>query len=408
MVHCDRAIILNVEMEQLKLHAIPYASPVMIAWADIFVIQATTSANRKNHKMKKLIKTFGICSLSFFTLTSHAEISPLKITGAFATVFSTERGANRKLDIYGNGFFPGNDLAVAMNDTQVTYRQIAPRLSDWKNASSASGADAWIETFGPNEVDMSLSDAILQPNTAWSFIICSRTVGCSNALNIQVQGPGAPTVQVTSGANTSDVGVGSGGSNGSPLYFPVVGFSNYTPFIRVGNFNYYGEYVPATQDARFMLPSSLLTQPGVYTAFLEDSITGVDSGAFSLRVFGSPNVVSGAPLAITEFLGFGGSPTDATIKLKFSDMTFPATFQYVDGTTVRSLNIPMDLVTGNATITIPADWLRVGNYSTSLVMENAGGRTTLPVVVAITKSTIIPIPHPFPTPIHPFPTPVHP
>jgi hypothetical protein len=333
--------------------------------------------------MKTLVTFIGLATV--LTASSSAFAAGVGITDSSVTSFQAADYTTTQLALYGYGFFPGYRAQDLKNDLRVEYRQVSPTFSEWKTAPLGNTGPVSVTTVSPQEIMLSTTGITGKANagTVWSFVVCARTVGCSGSLDVSVRGePGELTLN--SSATAFDVGAGS------TLHLSVTGSTTYAPVLMTaGNKPYQGEFTSVNGTAWFNLPIG----PGVYNAYVLDPLTGADTSSFLVRVFNAPSVTSGSA-KIDESLRPGEAIQNASLALKFAQMTFPTIVEWIDGASTQQLNVPVDLLTNQTTISIPASWLRTGSYTATLLLANAGGVTRLPVAVSIGEETFVPHPHP--------------
>ncbi|MGZ3789381.1 MAG: hypothetical protein ACXVLQ_12710 [Bacteriovorax sp.] len=321
--------------------------------------------------------------------------------------------SSRDLYLTGSGFFPSDryqDWSGKNKDVQhavqVTYRQVYPTLGNvqvvpiGRKGQNAGGI--WVASIGPNDIDISMLELVTSKyaNTAWSFSVCSVGVGCSNAVTIHIRGPGAPDVSIATGSNPIDIAAGSGNR---AIQLNVKGLTTPSPILKIGSNSIWGNYDGSI--ARFVLPSYLTAAPNYYSAFIDDTMTASDSEQFGIRVFGVPAPQLSSDLAISQSLMVNQPIQDASFVIPMSPMTSPTTVIWQDGANNTALNVPLDLLTNKARITIPGSALRLGKYTGNLRLINIAGEKIVPVNVEIGQIIYKPIPNPNPIPRPPMPRP---
>jgi len=351
--------------------------------------------------MKTILNTLLLaCALSPFT--SFAQ-DPIVIDHLDNTTFTVDQynpQPRTSLTIIGSGFFQGSNFNDVKNKVQLMLRQIYPRLGGYQvipyGDQNGSRRPVNIMDIGPQAIVINMPDLLLpgNANTAWSLSVCAQGVGCSNSATIYLRGPGAPDVSIATGTNPIDLP--ANGKN-QPIQLAVRGLTNNAPVLKIGKTTLQGNFDGST--TRFVIPASLVSAPNFVQAFVEDPMTGSDSEQFALRIFGVPNPQLPAPLSISQSLIAGQAIQDASFVIQMAQMTSPTKVEWIDGDRVTALNVPLDLLTSKAKITIPGPLLRVASYTGNLRLSNIAGEKLIPVNVTIGTIIIRPDPNPNPRPI---------
>ena len=364
------------------------------------------------------MKKFKNTLFSLLLIASSVVISaekPILISQIQPTEFVTDQynpQPGTSLYISGTGFFPKAQYQDARggtndirNSVQVMYRQVYPQLGSYQVAPFGvvgnSRGNTYISIVGPNYIRLEIWSllSLANSNTAWSFSVCAATVGCSNAETVYIRGKNTPSISIATGSNAIDIATQT-----SPraIMVDVRGLTTNVPLLKVGSTQIYGAFDGRT--TRFVLPQNLISAPNFLTAFVDDPITGSDSETFPIRVFGAPAPILSGNLAITQNLNSNQPIADAQIVVSMASMTSPTSAVWNDGSLNTNLLVPLDLLTNQARITIPAAALRLGKYVGNLRLINIAGEKIVPVNVEISKTVITPIPNPNPIP-RPIPRP---
>lgn len=366
--------------------------------------------------MKKIFKSV-LALLLLQAVGAYAFDQPITIDKLSPTEFTADDyhpAPGTTLNITGAGFFPHakyQDERNTNNDVQhsvqVLYRQVYPTLGNFQTVNfgekDGDRGNLWVSELGPNYMRVEIKDLVRSKNanTAWSFSVCSVGVGCSNAATIYVRGAGAPSVTVATGTNPIDVAAGSGNR---AISLATRGITNSTPVLKIGSTSIWGNYDGGT--ARFVLPANLIATGNILSAFIEDQVTASDSDSFPIRVLNIPSPQLSAPITITQSLNANQNIQDASFVIPMAQMSFPTRVIWQDGASNTILNVPFDVLTNNAKITVPASLLKLGKYTANLRLSNVAGEVSVPVNVEIGKIIYTPIPRPVPNPIpNPIPRP---
>jgi|GEM_PF-812879 len=351
--------------------------------------------------MKTLFNTLLLaCVLS--PLASFAQ-DPIVIDHLDNTTFTVDQynpQPRSYATIVGTGFFQGSNYNDTRNKVQLMLRQIYPRLGGYQTIPygdvGGSRRPVNIMSIGPQAIVVSLMDLLMpaNANTAWSLSVCAVGVGCSNSATIYLRGPGAPDVSIATGTNPIDLP--ANGKN-QAIQLAVRGLTNNAPVLKIGKTTLQGNFDGST--TRFVIPAAMVAAPNFVQAFVEDPMTGSDSEQFALRIFGVPAPQLSAPLSISQSLIPGQAIQDASFVIQMAPMTSPTRVEWIDGDKVTALNVPLDLLTNRAKVTIPGSLLRAGSYTGNIRLSNIAGATPVPVNVAIGTIIIRPDPNPNPRPI---------